>query len=111
MMKTIQLLEELEFGEERPIAKPIHVDENGRLLRFTLRPGQSVKEHSAPSSPVYIVVLKGNGLFSGEDEKEYLFGANSLLIFKPQEKHTIRALDDELVFIALLHGAPRKGID
>jgi quercetin dioxygenase-like cupin family protein len=110
-MKTIQLLEQLEFGEERPIAKPIHVDENGRLLRFTLRPGQSVREHVAPSSPVYIVVLKGNGLFSGEDEKEHLFGVNSLLIFKPDEKHTIRALDEELVFLALLHGAPRKEVD
>jgi quercetin dioxygenase-like cupin family protein len=110
-MKTIQLLEELEFGEAHPIAKAIHVDENGRLLRFTLRPGQTVKEHSAPSSPVYLVVLKGNGLFSGEDEKEHLCGVNSLLIFRPEEKHTIRALDEELVFVAFLHGAPRKEVD
>ncbi len=110
-MKTIQLLEKLQFGEGRPIAKPIHVDENGRLLLFTLRPGQSVREHSSPSSPVYIVVLKGNGLFSGDDEKEHLFGVNSLLIFKPNEKHTIRALDEELVLLALLHGAPRKDVD
>lgn len=104
-MKTIQLLEGLEFHDKNPYAEPLHVDQKGRALRFTLKPGQSVKEHNAPESPVYIVVLKGHGLFAGGDDNEQPFGPNALLIFDPGEDHSIRATDEELVFVAFLHGA------
>ncbi|MCP4369330.1 MAG: hypothetical protein GY797_14625, partial [Deltaproteobacteria bacterium] len=69
-MKTVKLLDGLEFHDKDPYAQPLHVDKNGRALRFTLRPGQSVQEHNAPQSPVFIVVLKGHGLFSGGDGEE-----------------------------------------
>ncbi|MCP4421156.1 MAG: hypothetical protein GY805_31480 [Chloroflexi bacterium] len=104
-MKTAQLLEGLEFHDKDPYAQPLHVEKDGRILRFTLLPGQSVREHNAPRSPVYIVVLKGRGMFSGGDGIESLFGPNSLLIFSSGENHAIRALDEELVFVAILHGA------
>jgi len=107
-MKTVQLLEGLEFHDKDPYAQPLHVDKNGRVLRFTLRPGQRVQEHNAPQSPVFIVVLKGQGLFSGGDGEESQFGPNSLLIFDPGEDHSIRAMDEELVFVAFLRGAPRN---
>ncbi|MCP4415197.1 MAG: hypothetical protein GY805_01150 [Chloroflexi bacterium] len=103
-MKTAQLLEGLEFHDKDPYAQPLHVEKDGRALRFTLLPGQSVREHNAPRSPVYIVVVKGHGMFSGGDGIESLFGPNSLLIFNSGENHTIRALDEELVFVAILHG-------
>jgi quercetin dioxygenase-like cupin family protein len=104
-MKSLQLLEKLEFRDESPYAEPLHVDKTGRALRFTLKPGQRVVEHNAPGSPVYIVVLKGQGLFAGGDGQEQPFGTNALLIFDPGENHSIRALNEELVFIAILHGA------
>ena len=104
-MKSLQLLENLEFHENNPYAQPLHVEKTGRVLRFTLRPGQSVKEHNAPDSPLYIVVVKGQGMFAGGDGVQEQFGPNSLLIFDPGENHTIRALDEELVFVAFLHGA------
>lgn len=107
-MKTVQLLEGLEFHDKDPYAQPLHVDKNGRALRFTLRPGQRVQEHNAPQSPVFIVILKGQGLFSGGDGEERQFGPNSLLIFDPGEDHSIRAVDEELVFVAFLRGAPRN---
>ena len=90
-MKTVQLLENLEFHDKDPYAQPLHVAKTGRILRFTLKPGQEVVEHSAPDSPVYL--------------KEAQFGPNSLLIFEPGEEHSIRAEDEELVLIAFLHGA------
>jgi quercetin dioxygenase-like cupin family protein len=108
MMKTVQLLEGLEFHDKDPYAQPLHVDKQGRALRFTLRPGQSVQEHNAPQSPVFIVVLKGHGLFSGGDGAEKQFGPNALLIFDPGEDHAIRAMDEELVFVVFLHGAPKN---
>jgi quercetin dioxygenase-like cupin family protein len=104
-MKTIQLLKNLEFHDKNPYAEPLHVDKVGRALRFTLKPGQQVVEHNAPESPVYVVVLKGHGLFAGGDGQEQQFGPNALLIFDPGEEHAIRALDEELVFLAILHGA------
>ncbi|MEO8500518.1 MAG: hypothetical protein ABI565_06350, partial [Vicinamibacteria bacterium] len=60
-MRTMKLLEGLEFNEKRAHAVPLFVDKAGRILCFTLRPGQSLKEHNAPSSPLYLVILKGRG--------------------------------------------------
>ncbi len=105
-MKSRQVLQKLEFGQTRPEAEPLYVDKNGRVILFSLRPGQSLKEHNVPTSPFYVVVLKGRGVFAGGDGREQTFGPDSLLIFDPGEEHTVRALDEELVFVGFLHGAP-----
>ncbi len=105
-MKTMQLSDNVTFHDDQPYAEPLHVDAYGRVLRFALKPGQAVKEHNAPHSPVNIIVLKGRGLFAGGDKHESLLGPNTLLVINPGETHSIRALDEELVFLAILHGAP-----
>jgi quercetin dioxygenase-like cupin family protein len=105
-MKTTNLLQGVQFSDSEAHAEPLYVDKLGRAIRFALKPGQSLKEHSAPTSPLYIVVVKGKGMFAGGDGKEQLLGVSSLLILDPQEKHAIRALDEELVFVTFLHGAP-----
>jgi len=105
-MKTMHLLEGLEFHDKNPNSEPLHVDRNGRVLRFMLKPGQSITEHSAPSSPFYVVMLKGQGMFAGGDGKEQQLGPNSLLVFDLGENHVIRALDEELVFVGFLQGVP-----
>lgn len=104
-MKLIRLLENLKFGNKDPHAEPLHVDQQGRAILFTLKPDQSIREHSAPSSPFFVVVLKGRGIFAGADGIENVCEPNTLLVFDPGEQHTIRAVD-ELVFIGFLHGAP-----
>lgn len=65
-MKTAQLLDDLEFHDEHAYAQPLFVAETGRVLRFLLKPGQSIHEHDVPSSPFFVVVLKGKGLFARE---------------------------------------------
>lgn len=105
-MKAIALYENWVFHDENPYAEPLLVDPEKRVLRFALRPGQTVREHLAPSSPVHIIVLKGQGVFTGGDGQEQHYGEGSLLVFDAGEKHSIRALDEPLVFVALLHGAP-----
>lgn len=105
-MKTMQLLQGLKFNANEAHAEPLYVDKLGRAILFTLKPGQSIKEHNAPNSPFYAVVLKGQGLFAGDDGKEQALGPNALLIFDPKENHAIRALDEELVFVGFLHGVP-----
>lgn len=104
-MESVNLTEETEYHEQNPYAKPLHVDKNGRVLLFACKPDQIIREHNAPSSPFYVVILKGQGAFAGRDGKEQTFGPGTLLIFEPGENHSIRALD-ELVFIGFLHGAP-----
>ena len=64
-MKAMQLLDEIEFREKKPEGQPLYVDRNGRIIRFALKPGQAIKEHNAPDSPFYAVVLKGRGMFAG----------------------------------------------
>lgn len=105
-MKTMQLLEGLEFTDKTPNSEPLFVDAHGRVLRFTLKPGQSIREHNAPHSPFYVVVLQGHGMFAGDDGHEQQLGPNSLLIFDPAENHVIRAINEELVFVGFLHGVP-----
>lgn len=109
-MESFNLMEDLKFHRKNPNAEPLHVDAQGRVLRFTLGPGQSIREHLVPSSPFYVVILEGQGVFTGKDGKEQSFGPNTLLIFDPGERHTVRALDN-LVFIGFLHGAPGAQVD
>ena len=104
-MKTIDLFENWEFDAKGPHADPLHVDKNGRAILFTLKPEQRIRAHNVPSSPFYVVILAGRGLFAGGDGLEQEVGANTLLVFEPGEQHTVRALEN-LVFLGFLHGAP-----
>jgi quercetin dioxygenase-like cupin family protein len=105
-MRTSQLLQDLQFHGEAPYSQPLCVDENGRVLRFMLKPGQAIREHEAALSPFYVVVLKGRGVFSGGDGREHEVGPDDLLIFEPGERHSVRALNEDLVFVGFLHGVP-----
>lgn len=104
-MKVANLFENLKFGDKDPHAEPLHVDRQGRAILFTLKPGQAIREHNAPSSPFFVVTLQGQGAFTGGDGVERVCGPNTLLVFDAGETHAVRAVD-ELVFIGFLHGAP-----
>lgn len=104
-MQVKELFGNWQFDPRGPHADPLHVDKNGRAILFTLKPGQSIREHNVPSSPFYVVVLAGRGVFTGGDGVEREVSANTLLVFEPGEPHTVRALD-HLAFIGFLHGAP-----
>ncbi len=110
-MKSLQLLENLSFNERNPEAEPLYVDKNGRIIRWSLESGESIKEHRVPDSPFYVVILEGSGIFAGGDEKEVRYGKGTLLVFEPGERHTVRATDQKLVFIGFLHGAPSNVSD
>ena len=105
-MKAIALLKDVEFHDKNPNAEPLFVSEETRVLRFSLRPGQIVREHHAAHSPVVVTVLKGRGMFAGGDEVEQEFGPDDLLIFPSGENHSIRALNEDLIFTVFLREAP-----
>ncbi len=104
-MKTISLLENVKFRDQDPHAEVVHYDVQGRAIRFMLKAGQSIREHTAPSSPVFAVVLRGKGTFAGGDGVPQTVGPNTLLVFSAGENHTINAVE-ELVFVGFLHGIP-----
>jgi quercetin dioxygenase-like cupin family protein len=101
-MKSKHLLEDLEFFDSQPFAQPLLVDQDIRILRWTFKPGQQIAEHKVPDSPFYVIILKGRGVFSGQVGQEQEYGPDSLIIFEQGELHTVRALDEELVFISFL---------
>jgi len=105
-MKSKQLLDQLEFHEAVPFAQPLLVEKDLRILRWMLKPGQSIIEHSVPHSAFCVVILKGHGKFTASDGKEQKFGPNDLLVFEKGEAHTVQALDEDLVFVGFLQGAP-----
>lgn len=110
-MKAIQLLANLKYHDPNPSADPLYVDKNGRAILFTMKPGQSIKEHDVPQSPFYAVVLKGHGFFAGSDRQERRFGPDDLVIFDPGEEHLVRADSDGLAFVGFLHGEPSNTSD
>ena len=101
-----QLIGKPEIRKQRSHAEPLHVDRDGRAILFTLKPGQSIREHNAPSSAFFVVILKGEGTFAGGDGIEHTCEPNTLLIFDAAERHAIRAAANELVFVGFLHGVP-----
>ncbi|MFO7632437.1 MAG: cupin domain-containing protein [Caldilinea sp.] len=103
-MRTMHLLDELKFRDNEPFAEPLLVDSEGRILRFCLQPHQRIVEHNVPHSPLYMIVLQGEGVFAGSDGREVQIGPNSLMVFDPGENHTVRALDEELVLVGFLQG-------
>ncbi len=104
-MKIIDLSDKWGFDEKKAHAEPLYVGREGRIILFALKAGQSIREHHAPSSPFYALILKGEGVFTGGEGKEVAVGPNSLLVYEPGENHSIRATE-ELVFVGILHGAP-----
>jgi quercetin dioxygenase-like cupin family protein len=98
-MKTYQLLTDLEVLHrgEKAHAQALYADHNGRALRWTLLPGQSVQPSTSPHSPVYLVVLQGTGYFAGEDGVEQKVGPNDMAVFAPNETHTARAEEEQIV--------------
>ncbi len=105
-MKSTALLEHLEFREAGPNAQPLYVDKYGRVIRFTLKPAQTIKGHQVPDSPFYVVVLQGHGRFTDSHGIERRVGPNDLLLFQRGEQHSVCAEHEEFVFVGFLHGVP-----
>ena len=105
-MRAMQLLENVQFNPDRGNAEPLLVNRFGRILRFSLKAGQSIEEHNAGDSPLWIVILQGTGFFTGGDGREQPVQPASLLLFDPGENHSVRAGGEELVFVAFFAPVP-----
>lgn len=89
----------------RPATAIVHESDDARLVVFRLSPGQAVRPHRN-SSTVMLTVLSGAGIVSGEDSERPVVRGD-LVAFQPNELHGMRAMDGELVLLAVI--APRPG--
>lgn len=105
-MRKTALLDNLEFHDNVPFSEPLLVDNHVRILRFMLRPGQTIAEHNAPSSPFYAVIVKGSGTFTDGEGKSHSVKPNDLLVFDIAEQHSVQAGDEDFVFLGILQNAP-----
>ncbi|MBX3048131.1 MAG: cupin domain-containing protein [Anaerolineales bacterium] len=105
-MKPVSLLEDIVFKDEAANIQPMLVDESGRVMRFALKPGQKIKPHRGPQIALLMIVLRGRGLFRGEDDTPVECGPGTMLVFEVGELHGAQALDEELVFLAILRQTP-----
>lgn len=104
-MKTIQALEELAFSDKGPFAQQLSSDDVGKIVRYTLKPGQELDETHAPFLPRHFIVLKGEGVFKNEAGTEQQCGPGSVIVFNPKEDNTIIASGDDLVVLGFLYWA------
>lgn len=104
-MKTIHVLEELTFSDMGPYAQQLNSDDVGKIVRYTLKPGQELDETHAPFLPRHFVVLKGEGIFKNEGGEEIRCSPGSVVVFSPKEENSIIAVDGELVVIGFLYWA------
>jgi regulator of cell morphogenesis and NO signaling len=83
----------------------LHDEPNLRVIAFHLLPGQAVPPHRNAST-VLVQVITGRGRFVGDDTDATL-EAGEAAVYRPGETHFIEALDEPLVFHAVI--APRPG--
>lgn len=100
-MRTIALLQNVTFNERNAHAESLHSNEEGRALRFAFLPEQEIATHEAPSSPIHLIIFQGRGLFTGADGVERECSQGMMVVFDSGEKHSIRALDEKLVYVAI----------
>ncbi|GMQ78766.1 MAG: hypothetical protein BMS9Abin02_1301 [Anaerolineae bacterium] len=105
-MRTIELLAGVKFNEKQPHAQSLHSNKDARALRFAFLPGQSIKAHDAPHSPVHLMILQGKGVFTSQDGVERECGPGMMIIFDAGETHTVRALEEDLVYVSIYNGVP-----
>jgi quercetin dioxygenase-like cupin family protein len=93
----------------RPATAVLLDTADARLIVFRLSPGQSVPTHRNVSS-VLLSVLAGSGFVSGEldgEAVERACAAGDLIAYEPNEAHSMRATDSELLLLATI--TPRPG--
>ena len=90
---------------ERPATALVHDAPDVRLVVFRIGPGQTVAAHTSPST-VLLHVLSGAGVVSGADGEREVH-AGQVVVYEPNESHSMRAAGQELVLLAAI--APRPG--
>ena len=104
-MKSLSLLENVEFHAQSPYAEPLFVSDEP--VSYASRCGQarSCRSTMRRIHPCLLRCCKA-GDCSRAPMVSAAFGPNSLVIFDAGENHSIRALNEDLVVLVFLREAP-----
>lgn len=89
-------------GGEKEVTTCMHVDENGKIARFTLEPGASIGMHLHDTSSEMIYILSGTGKALYDDGKETLTPGVCHYCPKGHSHSVINDSDCKLVFFAVV---------
>lgn len=101
-MKAFNLVENLKYDDDRAHAEPMIVWDTGRVLRFTFKPGQSIPEADAPSSPMFYLILQGGAIFTDHAGNVQHYGPNMMIAYEPGETFEIKAGSEGVVMVAVM---------
>lgn len=96
-------------NSSRPATAVISDTADARLVVFRLTPGQVVPPHRNHST-VMLSVLEGRGVIAGELDgatHERECAAGDMLLYAPNELHSMRAVDTDFLLLATI--TPRPG--
>lgn len=109
-MELFRLNKNIEFNDgDHGHAQVLYADATHRALRFSLRKGQKI-ENFHPHSPVQVFILQGTGVFEGKNGYQTAT-SNTLILFEQDEKFSVRAENEDLVFVAVMHGSSKVDPD
>ncbi len=90
----------------RPASAIVHDSPDSRLVVFRIEPGQEVSAHRSTST-VVLNVLEGSGILSGADGEQRSCSAGDIVLYEPNEEHSMRASEETLLILATI--TPRPG--
>lgn len=100
-MDLYLLPERARYQKDRPYLDIVHDHRAFRILVFNFEPGQELPVHRHPAeSEVAILVLEGEGVFTGTTE-EIQATPGALLICKVSEPHGVRATTRMRVLVTI----------
>lgn len=105
-MELFRLMKNIEFADgDHGHAQVLYADANSRALRFSLRKGQKI-DNFHPHSPVQVFVLQGTGVFEGKNGYQTATH-NTLILFSEDEEFSVKAANEDLIFVAVMHGSSK----
>jgi redox-sensitive bicupin YhaK (pirin superfamily) len=102
--QTIDLTEGLQFDDRGPTMQNLVSDQVGKIVRFSLKAGQTLEERRAPYVPVYLVVVQGKVSVKAKAIDGQSCGVGCLIVFGEHEGYTIQA-ESDAVLAGFLHWA------
>lgn len=107
-MQSLSIHENLVYHDPNPYAEPLFVSPHWPRAAFCLlRPGEVVREHTAPSSPVCIRLrFRELDLLRQRRRGAALWPWHAVDLRCGRASRLPPAEAEEVVFLAFLHGAP-----
>lgn len=98
-MNKISLLENLEYGDQKPVIKLLLESETSKEIRIVFREGQIMKEHKT-GFPITVEIFEG-AIDFGVEGKVHTLVKGDIVTLASHVKHDLTAKADSIVRLTL----------